>query len=125
MVRGGMAPRWQGDGGMSRGWGCHAALGVLANWVCGRLNLQRACAGRGGQFEGPGGWLTQGLHDHAGNHFFQDFTVGVQGGVGVHFQQPHLGPTLLSIPPHLPLGQEKAETLVPIKPRDHEVTSFP
>lgn len=75
---------------MSRGWGCHAALGVLENWVCGRLNLQRACAGRGGQFEGPGGWLTQGLHDHAGNHFFQDFTVGVQGRVGVHFQQPHL-----------------------------------
>lgn len=33
-----------------------------------------------------------------GIHFFQDFTVGVQGRVGVHFQQPHLGPTLLSIP---------------------------
>ena len=74
----------------------------------------------GGSLRVLGGWLTQGLHDHAGNHFFQDFTVGVQGGVGVHFQQPHLGPTLLSIPPHLPLGQEKAETLVPIKPRDHQ-----
>lgn len=67
---------------------------------------------------GPPKGLTQGLHDHAWNHLLQDFTVGVQGRVGVHLQQPHLGSTLVSIPPHPPLGQQDVEALVPIKPGD-------
>lgn len=81
---------------------------MLENQVCGRVNLGRRGSGTPtaeqagrGLFEGLGvaEGLTQRLHDHAWYHLLQDFTVGVQGGVGVHFQQPHLGPTLVSIVP--------------------------
>jgi hypothetical protein len=40
--------------------------------------------------------LTQGLYNHSGDHCLQDFTVGMQGRVGVHLQQPHLWQTVLS-----------------------------
>lgn len=77
-----------------------------------------------GQFEGCGG-LTQRLHDHAWNHVLQDFTVGVQSGVAVHLQKPHLGQILVSIPPQPPLGQEEAEDLAVVRPGDPgQVASF-
>lgn len=41
--------------------------------------------------------LTQSLHNHSRDHLLQDFTIGMQGRVGVHLQQPHLWQTVVSI----------------------------
>lgn len=84
--------------GLRRFESCGGAseFGERVGWrIRGWASVEGPVRGLSGLHEG----LTQGFHDHARDHLLQDLTVGVQGRVGVHLQQPHLRAPLVRVPP--------------------------